>query len=94
MLIGPTATSHLVILLEGDFLGLRSSSAQALAHRVPQQCRVAHMLVDGVGGHLGDVLGSFGLDVQSYEAVRDQVMHRLKPLLSHKVFAIVEEPVV
>lgn len=52
------------------------------------------MLVDRVGGHLGNVLSCFGLDVESYEAVCDQVMHRLKPLLSHKVFAIVEEPVV
>lgn len=52
------------------------------------------MLVDGIGGHLGNVLSCFGLDVESYEAIGDQVMHRLKPLFSYKVLAIVEKPVV
>lgn len=52
------------------------------------------MLVDGVGGHLGDVLGRLGLDVEGDERVRDQVVDRLEPLLPDEVLPIVEQPVV
>lgn len=52
------------------------------------------MLVDGVGGHLGDVLRRLGLDVEGDERVRDEVVDRLEPLLPDEVLPIVEQPVV
>lgn len=52
------------------------------------------MLVDGIGGHFGDVLRRLGLDVEGDERVRDEVVDRLEPLLPDKVLAIVEQPVV
>lgn len=52
------------------------------------------MLVDRIGGHLGDVLGRLGLDVEGDERVRHQVVDRLEPLLPDEVLPIVEQPVV
>lgn len=52
------------------------------------------MLVDGVCGHLGNVLCSLGLDVKRDEGVRDEVMDGLEPLLPDKVLPIVEQSVV
>lgn len=52
------------------------------------------MLVDGIGGHLGDVLRRLGLDVEGDERVRDEVVDRLEPLLPDEVLSIVEQPVV
>lgn len=52
------------------------------------------MLVDGIGGHLGDVLRRLGLDVEGDERVRDEVVDRLEPLLPDEVLPIVEQPVV
>lgn len=52
------------------------------------------MLVDGIGGHFGDVLRRLGLDVERDERVRHQVVDRLEPLLPDKVLSIVEQPVV
>lgn len=52
------------------------------------------MLVDGVGGHFGDVLGRLGLDVEGDERVRHQVVDRLEPLLPDEVLPVVEQPVV
>lgn len=52
------------------------------------------MLVDGIGGHSGDVLRRLGLDVEGDERVRHQVVDRLEPLLPNKVLPIVEQPVV
>lgn len=64
-------------------------------HRlVLQQRGVTQMLVDGIGGHLGDVLRRPGLDVEGDERVRHQVVDRLEPLLPDEVLPIVEQPVV
>lgn len=64
-------------------------------HRlVLQQRGVSQMLVDGIGGHLGDVLRRLGLDVEGDERVRDEVVDRLEPLLPDEVLPIVEQPVV
>lgn len=52
------------------------------------------MLVDGIGGHFGDVLRRLGLDVEGDERVRHEVVDRLEPLLPDKVLPIVEQPVV
>lgn len=52
------------------------------------------MLVDRIGGHLGDVLRRLGLNVEGDERVRDEVVDRLEPLLPDKVLPIVEQPVV
>lgn len=85
---------HHVIPLEGDPARLGVRTAQLVYHLVPEQRSVAQVLVDGVGGHLGDVLRRLGLNVERDEAVRHQVVHRLKPLLPYKVLAIVEKAVV
>lgn len=52
------------------------------------------MLVDRIGGHLGDVLRRLGLNVEGDKRVRDEVVDRLEPLLPHEVLPIVEQPVV
>lgn len=52
------------------------------------------MLVDGIGGHFGDVLRRLGLDVEGDERVCDEVVDRLEPLLPDEVLPIVEQPVV
>lgn len=64
-------------------------------HRLVLEERgVAQMLVDGVGGHFGDVLRRLGLDVEGDEGVGHEVMDRLEPLLPDEVLPIVEQPVV
>lgn len=52
------------------------------------------MLVDGIGGHFGNVLRRLGLDVEGDERVRHEVVDRLEPLLPDEVLPIVEQPVV
>ncbi len=52
------------------------------------------MLVDGVRGHFGDVLRRLGLDVESDEGVRHEVMDRLEPLLPDKMLPVIEQSVV
>lgn len=52
------------------------------------------MLVDGIGGHFGDVLRRLGLDVEGDERICDEVVNRLEPLLPDEVLPIVEQPVV
>lgn len=52
------------------------------------------MLVDGIGGHFGDVLRRLGLNVEGDERVRHEVVDRLEPLLPDEVLPIVEQPVV
>lgn len=52
------------------------------------------MLVDGVRGHLSNVLCSLGLNVKRDERIRDEVMDRLEPLLPNKVLPVVEQSVV
>lgn len=86
--------THPVVPLEGDPAGLAASTAQPVHHLVLEQRGVAQVLVDGVGGHLGDVLRRLGLDVEGDEGVRHQVVDRLEPLLADKVLAVVEQSVV
>ena len=52
------------------------------------------MFVDGVSGHLGDVLRCLGLDVECDEGVCHKVVNGLEPLLPDKVLPIVEKSVV
>lgn len=85
---------HLFVPLEGDPLEFGPPSAQPVRHLVPQKGRVAQVFVDRVGGHLGDVLCSLGLDVECDQGICHQVMDRLKSLLPDKVLAIIEESVV
>ena len=75
-------------------MGFSASPAQPVPHLVLQQGCVAQVFIDGVGGHLGDVLCCLGLDVQGDEAIRHQVMDRLKALLPHKVLPVIEQSVV
>lgn len=90
-----TVVTHLTVLsLEGDLTGFSASPAQPVPHLVLQQGCVAQVFIDGVGGHLGDVLCCLGLDVQGDEAIRHQVMDRLKALLPHKVLPVIEQSVV
>ena len=63
----------------------------SLERRLAIERGVAHMLVDGVDGHLGDVLCGLGLDVERYQAVRHQVVDGLEALLPNKVLPIVVE---
>lgn len=64
-------------------------------HRlVLEQRGVAEMLVNRVRGHFGNVLCCLGLDIESDEGIRHEVMDRLEPLLPDKVLPIVEQSVV
>lgn len=86
--------THLFVPLEGDPARLSAPTAQPVNHLVLEQRGVAKVLVDGVGGHLGDVLRRLGLDIEGDERVCDQVVDRLEPLLPDKVLPIVEQSVV
>lgn len=66
--------AHLALILEGDLPRWGVTSAEPLRSSVPTLGRVSHVLVDGVGGHAGDVLSRLRLDVECDEAVRHQVM--------------------
>jgi len=58
---------------------------------------VRRLVVDRLVGHALDVVGGVLLDKHGYEAVVDQVAHRVEPLLAHKVpqlVVVVEEFVV
>lgn len=86
--------THSFIPLERDPAWFRAPAAQPVHRLVLQQRGVTQVLVDGVGGHFGDVLGRFGLDVEGDERVRHQVVDRLEPLLPDEVLPVVEQPVV
>ena len=73
---------------------LRAPAAQPVHHLVLKQRGVTEVLVDGVGGHFGDVLRRLGLDVEGDEGVGHQVVDRLEPLLPDKVLPVVEQSVV
>lgn len=77
------------ILPIGDVLG--QDWHVPLERRLTVERGVAHVLVDGVDGHLGDVLGGLGLDVERDQAVRHQVVDGLEALLPDKVLPIVVE---
>lgn len=86
--------THPFIPLEGDPARLGAPAAQPVHHLVLEQRRVTKMFVNGVGGHLGDVLRRLGLDVERDEGVCHEVVNRLEPLLPDKVLPIVEQSVV
>lgn len=86
--------THSFVPLECDPAWFRASAAQPVHRLVLQQRGVTQVLVDGVGGHFGDVLGRLGLDVEGDERVRHQVVDRLEPLLPDEVLPVVEQPVV
>ena len=86
---------NLVLLLEGDPFGWCVCRAQPVCGAVaPQEGAAGQVLVDGVGGHAGDVRRGVTLDVERDQAVRHQVVHRLKPLLTHKVLPVIKQSVV
>lgn len=86
--------THPFIPLEGDSAWFCAPTAQPVHHLVLEQRSVTKMLVDGVRGHFGNVLSSLGLDVESDEGVRHEVVDRLEPLLPDKVLPIIEQSVV
>ena len=63
-----------------------------LGRRLAVECGVADVLVDGVDGHLGDVLGRLGLDVERDQAVGHQVVDGFEALLPHKVLPVIVQP--
>ncbi len=92
-----TAVSH-PLLQAGLFcsgilpVGYVSADGQGfLQRRLAVQGGVAHVLIDGVDGHLRYVFCSFGLDVQRDQAVCYQVVDGLEALLSHKMLPIVKQ---
>ncbi len=92
-----TAVSH-PLLQAGLFcsgilpVGYVSADGQGfLQRRLAVQGGVAHVLIDGVDGHLRYVFCSFGLDVQRDQAVCYQVVDGLEALLSHKMLSIVKQ---
>lgn len=85
---------HPFIPLEGDPAWFRVAATQPVHHFVLKQRGVAEVLIDGVGGHFGDVLRRLGLNVESDEGVRHEVVDGLKPLLPNKVLPVVEQSVV
>lgn len=85
---------HPFIPLEGDPAWFCASTAQPVHHFVLQQRGVTKMLVDGVGGHFGDVLCRLGLNIEGNKGVSHKVMDRLKPLLPNKVLPVIEQSVV
>lgn len=87
-----TVVTHLTVLsLEGDLTGFSASPAQPVPHLVLQQGCVAQVFIDGVGGHLGDVLCCLGLDVECDQPICHKVVDGLKALLPDKVFPIMVE---
>lgn len=86
--------THLFIPLEGDPARFGASATQPVNRLVLEQRGVTKVLVDGVRGHLGNVLCSLGLDVKRDERIRDEVMDGLEPLLPDKVLPVVEQSVV
>lgn len=62
-----------------------------LQRRLSVQGGVAHVLVDGVDGHLRYVFSCFGLNVQRDQTVRHQVVDRLEAFFPHKMLPIVKE---
>lgn len=86
--------TYLFIPLEGDPARFGASAAQPVNRLVLEQRGVTKVLVDGVCGHLGNVLSSLGLDVKRDERVCHEVMDGLEPLLPDKVLPIVEQSVV
>lgn len=91
------AASHPLLqagVFSSGVLPIRQVSADGqgfLQRRLTVQGGVAHVLVDGVDGHLRYVFGGFGLDVQRDQAVSYQVVDGLKALLSHKMLPIVKQ---
>lgn len=62
-----------------------------LQRRLSVQGGVAHVLVDGVDGHLRDVFRRFGLDVQRDQTVCYQVVDGLEAFLPDEMLPIVKE---
>lgn len=86
--------THPFLFLEGHPAWFGASTAQSVHHFVLEQRRITKVLINGVGGHFGNVLRCLCLDVKSDEGVRHQVVDRLKPLLPHKVLSIIKQSVV
>lgn len=81
-------------MLESNFFGLRAGPVESVSDFVPQERGIAQVLVDGVCGHLGNVLCCLGLNIESDETVCNQIMNRLETFFSHKVLSIMKESVV
>lgn len=62
-----------------------------LQRRLTVQSGVAHVLIDGVDGHLRYVFSGFGLDVQRDQTIRYQVVNGLEALLPNKMLPIVKQ---
>lgn len=66
---------HLFILQESNFFGLRAGPVESVSDFVPQERGVAQMLIDGVCGHLGDVFCCLCLNIESNEAICNQIVN-------------------